>query len=78
VQFGSVEMATLEQGDGHFELPRLTSVERELFSAIGHRTHSTKPILFTTNLSGNFSVNDNPSPTTGTGHARAQNTIRHS
>jgi hypothetical protein len=70
-------MATLKQGDGHFEQLDLTSVERELFSAIWHRTRGIKPVLIA-NLCCNFSLNDNQSPTAGTGHARAQNTIRHS
>jgi len=82
LQFGSVEMPTLEQGDGHFKHLGLTSVECEFPSALWHRTGGTKPILITTNITTNvsshFPLNDNPSPTAGTCHARAQNAVRHS
>jgi hypothetical protein len=77
LQFRSVEMATLEQGNGQFKYPRLTSFEYEVLLALWHRTGGSEPILIVGASSGS-PLNDNPSPTAGTCHARAHNPIRHS
>jgi hypothetical protein len=77
LQFRSVEMATLEQGNGQFKHPSLTSFEYEVLPALWHRTGGAEPILIVGASSGS-PLNDNPSPTVGTCHARAHNPIRHS
>ena len=77
LQFRSVEMATLEQGNGQFKYPSLTSFEYEVLPALWHRTGGAEPILIVGASSGS-PLNDNPSPTAGTCHARAHNPIRHS
>jgi len=77
LQFGPVEMATLEQGDGQFKNPCLTSVEGKLFAAIWHGTSGAEPVLIGCDTPSGSLLNDNPSSTAGTGHARAQNPIGH-
>ena len=77
LQFGPVEMATLEQGDGQFKNPCLTSVEGKLFAAIWHGTSGAEPVLIGCDAPSGSLLNDNPSPTAGTGYARTQNPIGH-
>jgi hypothetical protein len=77
-QFRSIEMATLEQGNGQFKQPSLTSVECEFRSALRHRTRGFEPILIIMAVSSDFPLNDDPSPTPGTCHAQTQNAIGHS
>ena len=77
LQFGPVEMATLEQGDGQFKNPCLTSVEGKLFAAIWHGTSGAEPLVIGCNTPSSSLLNDNPSPTAGTCHARTQNPIGH-
>ena len=50
---------------------------RTLFRTLWHRTAGAEPILIVSASSG-CPLNDNPSPTSGTCHARAQNPIGHS
>jgi hypothetical protein len=68
-EFRSVEMATLEQGKRQFKYPSLTTFEYELFPALLHRTSGVEPTLIVGVSSGSF-LNDNPSPTARTCHAR--------
>lgn len=77
LQFRSVEMATLQQGNGQFKYPSPTSLEYELLPALWHRTGGAEPVLIVGASSGS-PLNDNPSPTAGTCHGRAHNPIRHS
>src|ERR1039457_1246799 len=69
-------MATLEQGNRQFKYPSLTTFEYELFSALLHRTSGVEPTLVV-DVSSGSSLNDNPSPTARTCHARTHNPIRH-
>lgn len=79
-QFRPVEMATLDQGNGHDKHSCLAALECELLSALRRRTGGAVSLLVIRGISVSWHVlpNNNPSPTTGACHTGAKNAIRHS
>src|ERR1039458_1543021 len=72
-------MTTLEQGRGQFENPGLVRFEREFLGALWQRAPRSDFILIIAAAgAGDFRFDDNPGPTSGTGHAGAHNPISHS
>jgi hypothetical protein len=63
-QFRSIEMATLEQGNGQFKQPSLTCVECEFRSALRHWTGGFEPILNYYGRQQRFSPERRPKPHT--------------
>jgi hypothetical protein len=77
----SVEMATLEQGNGLLKHLSLTGVESKFPTTVWHRTDRAQPLLIIIIIIVAFQsspLNNNPSSTAGIYHARAQNAIHHS
>src|SRR5215469_15431090 len=70
-------MTALEQGERQLEHPSFSAIECEFLFAFWHWASRVEPILIIA-VSQCFPPNDDPSPTAGTGHARAQNAIGHS
>ena len=76
-QFRAVEVATLEKRQRKFENPGLSGFEREFLGALGRGADRSDFILIAAASLSDFPLDDNPGPTSGTGHARAHNAISH-
>ena len=74
-QFRSIEVATLEKRQRHFENPRLTSLEFKFLPTL--RRRATRPELCLAFSKFGLLSDNNPSPTSGTRDARARNAISH-
>ena len=74
-QFRSIEVATLEKRQRHFENPRLTSLEFKFLPTF--RRRATRPELCLAFSKFGLLSDNNPSPTSGTRDARARNAISH-
>src|SRR5208337_4205243 len=70
-QFRSIEVATLEKRQRHFENPRLTSLEFKFLPTF--RRRATRPELCLAFSKFGLLSDNNPSPTSGTRDARARN-----
>ena len=68
-------MASFKKGQRQFENVRLTGVEFEFLSTLQYRAAHSELLLAWSERG--WLREDNPSPTFGTGHARARNAIGH-
>lgn len=79
LQLRAVEVTTLEQRRRQFENPGLIRFEHEFLGALRHGApRSDFVLIITTACPGDFRLDDNPGPTSGTGHAGAYKAISHS
>ncbi len=74
-QFRPIEVAALEKRQRHLKNPGLATLKFEFPSTLRHGTALSDLFLGLSDFSS--LPNHNPSPTFGTGHARARNAIRH-
>src|SRR5260370_20144362 len=74
-QFRPIEVAALEKRQRHLKNPGLASLKFEFLSTLRRGTAFPDLSLGLSNFSS--LPNHNPSPTFGTGHARARNAIGH-
>src|SRR5260370_18623424 len=75
-QFRPIEVAALEKRQRHLKNPGLATLKFEFPSTLRHGTALSDLFLGLSHFSS--LPNHNPSPTFGTGHARARNPIAHS
>src|SRR5260370_16178207 len=74
-QFRSIEVAALEKRQRHLKNPGLATLKFEFLSTLRHGTALSDLYLGLSHFSS--LPNHDPSPTFGTGHARARNAIGH-
>src|SRR5260370_18954145 len=74
-QFRPIEVAALEKRQRHLKNPGLATLKFEFPSTLRHGTALSDLFLGLSHFSS--LPNHNPSPTFGTGHARARNAIGH-